>query len=302
MSLKGKSYFETGLFLDLQVDEDQITFCNYRVLPKDEFRYRETDEVSLQAFTGKDEPATYSEMPAVQHGEALIPAHFESTLVINGEDIGSPDVFLIRQSQITFKFVDNDLMRPNQADTYSNWYLPMDNGAFGKPYNWYSASYIGKDSGFTCKDYVLAQISAPYFNAPISECAVRINVDPKYGYRSNVSFDNEILPENDGFGSFIKQTMPIVEFTSTEFQIEPNGTIQVPFELNHRVTSEPWDREFTAFLECTAGYLPKQRVLVQNGAGSFKVTALGLDSGDEFKVKIGSRFYTGINEVNFVVL
>lgn len=48
------------------------------------------------------------------------------------------------------------------------------------------------------------------------------------------------------------------------------------------------------YIEASAGYLPKKRVPVVNGTATFKVTALGLAAGDTIKVKIGTRFLTGL--------
>lgn len=55
------------------------------------------------------------------------------------------------------------------------------------------------------------------------------------------------------------------------------------------------------YLEHTGGYLPSQRVSITNGTGSFKVGALGMTSGDEFRVKIGFRNYHGLADVNYTV-
>ena len=61
------------------------------------------------------------------------------------------------------------------------------------------------------------------------------------------------------------------------------------------------EKNSEAYLESTGGYLPKTRVPIVDGLGSFKVTALGLDTDDEFKVKIGFRNLTGVHDVNYKV-
>ncbi|MDB4575328.1 hypothetical protein N9112_00030 [bacterium] len=302
MTLKSKTLLETGLYLDLQVDADCFTCCTYAVIPKDQHLYRDSALISSEAFTGEDVPIAFAAMPAIQHGTPLKPAHYSDHLFVNGDDVGVPDCFLLRQSQITFKFMNGKLMRKNQAEVYSNWYLPINGAMFGKPYNWYVKSYIGKDSGEVCPDQALAQVSSPYFNAPMSECAIRLNIDPRYGYRSNVSFDNEVAIDDGGVAAFIQQTMPTVSFAASTLNIPAGDTISVPFEVKDRVSNGYWAGDFVAFLECTGGYLPMQRVNTVNGVGEFKVTALGLSAGDEFKVKIGARYYTGINEINFLVV
>jgi hypothetical protein len=61
-------------------------------------------------------------------------------------------------------------------------------------------------------------------------------------------------------------------------------------------------RDCVIYLENTGGYLPKKRVNLKDGVGSFKVTALGLEADDTFKVKIGFQNYTGVEEVTYKVV
>lgn len=57
------------------------------------------------------------------------------------------------------------------------------------------------------------------------------------------------------------------------------------------------------YLECVNGYLPKTRIqLDENGRGSFKFVALGLDRGDTMKVKAGFRFMTNSAEADIEII
>jgi hypothetical protein len=54
-------------------------------------------------------------------------------------------------------------------------------------------------------------------------------------------------------------------------------------------------------LEAVSGYLPKQRVTISEGMGSFKAMALGLEAGDTMRIKVGTRCVSGLAEANVTV-
>lgn len=54
-------------------------------------------------------------------------------------------------------------------------------------------------------------------------------------------------------------------------------------------------------LEAVSGYLPKQRMKVSGGTGSFKAMALGLEAGDTMRIKVGTRCISGMAEANVTV-
>jgi hypothetical protein len=54
-------------------------------------------------------------------------------------------------------------------------------------------------------------------------------------------------------------------------------------------------------LEAVSGYLPKQRVTISNGTGSFKAMALGLETGDAMRIKVGTRCISGLAEANVTI-
>lgn len=304
MTLKGKTEVYHDMFLDIKIDDDLMTICTYKALQKAQYAYRDGGKVSLQVLTGKDSPVEYSPMPPLTHNTPFTITKYAYDLVVDGKDMGAPDYFFVRVSQITFGYVDNELMRPEQAGTYSNWYIPIESmsNSFKTPYNWLVKSFIGKDSGFKCEDQVLAQVAPAYYGAPMSECAVRINVDPRYGYRSNTKFDTKVGLSHKEFGKFITQTMPVITADVDTLDVEQNGYTEVSFSVTDRITGEPWTHPMTVFLEETGGYLPLKRIDVTDGSGAFTVGTLGLKPGNVFKVKLGARFYSGVSEVVFNVV
>lgn len=54
--------------------------------------------------------------------------------------------------------------------------------------------------------------------------------------------------------------------------------------------------------EAVAGYCPKQRVQITNGLGQVRVGALGLDSGDVVRLKVGTRNVSGLADITIPVV
>ena len=82
--------------------------------------------------------------------------------------------------------------------------------------------------------------------------------------------------------------------------IDAGGTDTVNFKMVDN-SDTLIEKSSEAYLESTGGYLPKTRVPITDGLGSFKITALGLESGDKFKVKIGFRNLTGVHDISYTV-
>lgn len=57
------------------------------------------------------------------------------------------------------------------------------------------------------------------------------------------------------------------------------------------------DADCELTLEAVAGYIPNARVKVSGGRGSFKVMALGLEDGEQVRVKVGMGQFTGKADV-----
>jgi hypothetical protein len=55
------------------------------------------------------------------------------------------------------------------------------------------------------------------------------------------------------------------------------------------------------YLVQSQGYLPKLKIPVTNGAGSFKVVTTGMDTGDVVKVKLGFKYWTNATEFTKVL-
>jgi len=78
--------------------------------------------------------------------------------------------------------------------------------------------------------------------------------------------------------------------------VEQNGNATTQITLSRDGKILNYSGELT--LEAVSGYLPKQRVAVNAGVGSFKAMALGLEAGDTMRIKVGTRCVSGLAEVS----
>lgn len=145
-----------------------------------------------------------------------------------------------------------------------------------------------------------AQIIVPFANEPLTSDynSIQFIYSPSYGYRCNVPVAEYSLSELQNHENGWSPN-PILVLTGSD-TVTPGGTIELE-------TSMQWEdgslinHASEIYIETTGGYLPLQRVNLIGGKGKFRVTALGLSSGDSFKVKVGWRYYTGVAEKVVVV-
>ena len=294
MSLKAKTLLDTNTFLDINAEGDRITFALYRVLLKADFAFRDEGLVSQEVFTGKDEPLALKPLPDVVHQGSLHPID-TSQVFVDGAQIGHPEYFLQGAGKVTFSFIENDYMKLTQAGAFSNWLIATEFGQLKVPYDWFAKSYVTKDDIARCTDEVIAQVAPCYFGAPIKDCAVRIQVSKQFGYRSNIEFPDVVVANTKYYDPFLMQAFPDIKVQPATV-IEPNDYATVEVLVTDRGTGANWTKPLPIYLENTGGYLPLQRVDVIDGKAEFRIGALGLRDGESFKVKVGTRYYTGITE------
>lgn len=92
--------------------------------------------------------------------------------------------------------------------------------------------------------------------------------------------------------------LPSIELTGPD-TVTPDGYVSI----NAQVVKDGAPLDYTGELvvEALAGYTPKTRVLAASGAATFKVAALGLDSGDTIRVKVGFKAVSGVADITLSV-
>ena len=143
-------------------------------------------------------------------------------------------------------------------------------------------------------------IYRPFADMPFTECDITAKYHPAFGLTSNADDWIEIDPDLDYLLSFDRY-MPKIRLIEGGGNIRADETATVTVEIVDKAGIRI-PRNSEIYLEETAGYLPYRRVKAIDGVGTFKITALGLTTGDQFKVKVGFRHYTGLLDVKFKVI
>lgn len=149
----------------------------------------------------------------------------------------------------------------------------------------------------------------PFTDTSFLECSMTLKYNRGSGFSTNLDgwtdgVDHKEMFNTSGTGynylGHLKEALPGFTVTSGGGAIAADGYDTVEFKMTD-VDGNTINHATEVYLESTGGYLPKQRVNITDGTGSFKVGALGMTSGDQFKVKIGFRNYTGVTDVDYTV-
>lgn len=303
----GSAYTEVqhNHYLDLRLDSDRVTIVRYRFQTKTNIGANTPGGIIAGAVWYNNSPAKVAlrdTLPSVQHSVELHTPELSYGVIVDGAVIGRPDLVLIQQDMITFGLDDHPQMKAKGRDSYNVWYFPVKQGVLAKPVNWYVQSYIGKDSGLSADFEIVAQVAISRLNAPLDECAWRFNIDPRYGYRCNVPLEDHVPVSHDAFGAHNRKAFPQVLMPAQK-TVSANGVLKIPVNVKNPGQGN-WDHDFELYVETTGGYLPLTRYIYGKGKPPVKVRvhALHLIPGETFKVKVGSRFFTGIAETEVTVV
>jgi hypothetical protein len=85
--------------------------------------------------------------------------------------------------------------------------------------------------------------------------------------------------------------------------VPAGGSIDIPFHLIWNDGGAACERATRFKVESDAGYLPRARVLTDaSGRGSVRVQALGLEAGEQIKIKLNAEHYTAVGVINVEVV
>jgi hypothetical protein len=195
--------------------------------------------------------------------------------------------------------LDGDLGKREWSD-HGHWLFPVDYaGRPLAPFNRFVETRETKAramrllavEGRNC----VMQISVPFGFCDFEACSFTVALHPDFGLVGNLEPGEEITDQaaaRDARGAF-----PEIRFSVEELELASDAYGSVIAQLTDPDGSPLPNAGAEIYLEATAGYLPKQRLTTQNGQVEFRVGALGLASGDEFRVKAGFRHFTGVCEL-----
>lgn len=186
------------------------------------------------------------------------------------------------------------------------WCMPI--GSTGAPAMPFNATADNVDRKSTARyaaslrdqlDAVL--IFVPFDGTPFTECSIVVRANANLGIVSNVE---GFVESNAPLQDIAAKMRPTINLVESQSSVTVDGRSTATVELvdpntGKRITGVScW-----LYLECTAGYLPYQRVKVKaDGTAVVHTMALGLQTGDTFKVKVGFKQFSGILDIPFNVV
>ncbi|MGJ4927458.1 hypothetical protein ACQR1K_09955 [Bradyrhizobium sp. HKCCYLRH3095] len=200
--------------------------------------------------------------------------------------------------------LDSDLGK-REWDDHANWIFPMDFiGRPQAPFNRYAATKETKARaprhlailGRNCP----LQVHVPFASCDFMTSSFSIALHPDFGLVGNLDAGTEITMHDNL--SDARQAFADIALTADSLELKSDAYATVTARLVDVTGSEITDADAELHLEATGGYLPKQRVVTQQGRAQFRVGALGLLAGDAFRVKTGFRHFSGVSELTFRVI
>lgn len=173
------------------------------------------------------------------------------------------------------------------------------------PNNIYIDNYISKSSlgrtGRKNKGSPVLTLFSMSNQPNTNNSRITLSYNPNYFFDSNIVADDlSNLSVEDRLTELFKY-MPNIQSPS-EINVSANSVANITATFIDPETNLPLNNyESTIYVETTAGYVNKQRV-ISNPSGTISVRPLDLNPGDEFKVKFGWRHYTGVSETKIKVV
>lgn len=121
---------------------------------------------------------------------------------------------------------------------------------------------------------------------------MQVLIDAEDQLITNIEFGQKILATDpDNFWD--KHTLRLELTGAATIEAGESAELTVTAKYN----GEVFDCGETFIVEAVDGYAPHRRVTLEHGVGKFKVQALGLESGEQLRVKINSSFETSLAEL-----
>lgn len=226
--------------------------------------------------------------------------------IIKGEMIGKPEGTYWRTASYIRYDHNSDTLSSYEAATPQSFIIESDhNGVVRNPIARHIESANRKSTlirdctvrnTFPC---VLIMVPRP--NAPLTECFVLFYYSSDQGALMN--FEATFIPQAEVVPTMIASYQPKLKLIAPAM-IQKNQLGILSISVVDPETDVPLANDVAreVFIETTAGYLPKRRVVVTNGGPvNAYIRALDLEAGDTIKVKIGWKHISGLAEAFITV-
>ncbi|MCP4541407.1 MAG: hypothetical protein GY832_30120 [Chloroflexi bacterium] len=179
---------------------------------------------------------------------------------------------------------------------YANWVFPLDRkGVPQTPFNRFietTGSKVRTPRFLELKKINCAlQVYVPFSSCDFSSSSFSIALHPDYGIIGNLDSGQEVTLAEVVKGS--PQAYPCLSISGPR-EVTADGSAELTLSLKTERGTLIKDAAPTVYLEQTAGYLPRCRLIPQDGKARFKIMALGLSTGDDIRIKAGFRHCGGL--------
>lgn len=180
-------------------------------------------------------------------------------------------------------------------------------GSLSMPFNRHVLTYLSKQHRnfhmISRRESNLLQLYVPFAKRDFKNCSFVLRYNPAFGCIHNfedykaVSVIKSFVDSKGLESSYgLKALLPSLRLSGPD-SIAADMKADYAIELYSKNTDALVD-DVTArvYLEANAGYLPYRQVEIKNGIATFPFCALGLSPGDQVKLKVGWRHYSGADE------
>lgn len=229
---------------------------------------------------------------------------------LGGQSAGAPrsrNLFLQPVSQVGFR-IDPAVLGSAAWSDYAVWsFNAARDGRLAMPFNRYLATQPSREHRYALtmarQEETLLTLVVPFAQQDFSSCCFILKYNAALGCIHNFASARAMPVVSPGaappdheqlYG--MKALLPSLRLTGPD-SIPAGQAADYAVEMFSRNTDTlVTDTEAQIYLEASCGYLPRRRVTIGNGSASFPLMALGLTAGDQIKLKVGWRNYSGVDE------
>jgi hypothetical protein len=235
--------------------------------------------------------------------ENRVAAYPAINALATGAILGAVNQTLVYRLESASTIRLDDTVRPlgsGEWADHSNWFfLQNEQGYLLEPMSVFADTFISR-----CKTMrylekgqtgCVMQLVVSFSSKKISDCSVSVVYNSAHGMASNFVFVDADFTEvterkyNGNFFPWLKLTGPA--------SISAGSTETLAVTLTDKQGNVLDEEVAEVYLDAVSGYLPKTRVTTVKGVALFKVSAFGLDVGDQLRVKCGFRNFSGVADI-----
>lgn len=196
----------------------------------------------------------------------------------------------------------------NRSDwcDHQSYFMALKDGRLGPLFSLFGSTLPTRQSSTEfatlTQQSLLVGINVPFADATDDELFMTVNMNQRSEDQDIAVDGNLSLIRSDASSSGTIRTLMLPHLSiagPAEITAGSEATLTVQVE---DVNGEPISRATTVYLEAISGVLSKSRVVTKNGVATFPVYATGLVHGDTVRVKVGWKYFPGVDDISLKVV